>query len=88
MTEPPPKPHRDRESERILAGIGLVLALHCLVLDGVYRCDTDGEPVFVEVPAPTDEALQTVLHKVITRLTQAAHPSGGARRRAGPDLCG
>ena len=38
------------------------------MLDGVYRCDTDGEPVFVEVPAPTDEALQTVLHKVITRL--------------------
>jgi hypothetical protein len=38
------------------------------VLDGVYRCDTDGEPVFVEVPAPTDEMLQTVLHKIITRL--------------------
>jgi len=46
----------------------LNIHLHCLVLDGVYRCDTDGEPVFVEVPAPTDEALQTVLHKVITRL--------------------
>ena len=43
--------------------------LHCLVLDGgVYRCDTEGEPVFVEAPAPTDEALQTVLHKIITRL--------------------
>jgi len=24
--------------------------LHCLVLDGEYRCDTEGEPVFVEVP--------------------------------------
>jgi len=61
--------------------------LHCLVLDGVYRCDTEGEPVFVEA-APTDEALQAVLHKIITRLTQAAHPQGGARRRAGFDLCG
>ena len=30
--------------------------------------DTEGEPVFVEVPAPTDEALQAVLHKIITRL--------------------
>jgi len=70
------------------ATANLNIHLHCLVLDGVYRCDTDGEPVFVEVPAPTDEALQTVLHKVITRLTQAAHPSGGACRRAGPDLCG
>jgi len=64
----------------------LNIHLHCLVLDGVYRCDTDGEPVFVEVPAPTDEALQTVLHKVITRLMQAAHPSGGclSKSRARP----
>ena len=37
------------------------------MLDGVYHCDTEGEPVFVEVPAPTDEALQAVLHKIITR---------------------
>jgi len=43
------------------------LLLHCLVLDGVYR-RTDGEPVFVEVPAPTDEDLQALLHKIITRL--------------------
>ena len=42
--------------------------LHCLVLDGVYRRGTDGEPVFVEVPAPSDEALQAVLHKIITRI--------------------
>ena len=39
-----------------------------LALFMVVLCDTEGEPVFVEVPAPTDEALQTVLHKVITRL--------------------
>ena len=37
------------------------------MLDGVYRRGTDGEPDFVEVPAPTDEALQAVLHKIITR---------------------
>ena len=48
--------------------------LHCLVLDGVYRRGAEGVPEFVEVPAPTDEALQTVLHKIITRTTQAAHP--------------
>ena len=29
---------------------------------------TAGEPVFVEVPAPTDEQLQALLHKIITRL--------------------
>ena len=44
----------------------LNIHLHRLVLDGVYRCGTEGEPVFVEVPPPTDEVLQTVLHKIIT----------------------
>ena len=71
--------------QRFGSAANLNIHLHCLVLDGVYRCDTEGEPVFVEVPAPTDEALQAMLHKIITRLTQAAHPSGGARRRAGSD---
>ena len=33
----------------------------------MYRPGADGTPEFVEVPAPTDEALQTVLHKIITR---------------------
>jgi hypothetical protein len=37
------------------------------VLDGVYRCGTEGTPEFVAVAAPTDEALQAVLHKIITR---------------------
>ena len=37
------------------------------MLDGVYR-RTDGEPVFVEVPAPTNEALRALLHKIIGRL--------------------
>ena len=45
-------------------------------------------PAFVKAFAPTDEALQTVLHKIITRTTQAAHPSGGADRRGGLDLHG
>ena len=62
--------------------------LHCLVLDGVYRRSADGTPEFVEAPAASDEALQAVLHRIITRLTQAAHPSGGAGRRGGFDLRG
>ena len=37
------------------------------MLDGAYRIGSDGVPEFVEVPAPTNEALQTVLHKIITR---------------------
>ena len=36
------------------------------MLDDVYR-RTDAGPVFVEVPAPTDDALQAVSHKIITR---------------------
>ena len=53
--------------QRFGSAANLNIHLHCLVLDGVYRCDSEGEPVFVEVPAPTDEALQTVLLKIITR---------------------
>ena len=44
--------------------------LHRLVLDGLYRCDTEGEPLFVEVCASTEEVLQTVRHKIITRPMQ------------------
>ncbi len=42
--------------------------LHCLVLDGVYRRNADAEPEFVKVPALTDEAVQTLLHQIITRV--------------------
>ena len=38
------------------------------MLDGVYRRSTDGAPIFVEVHAPSDEALQAVLNKIITRM--------------------
>ena len=42
--------------------------LHCLVLDGVYRCGADGAPTFVEVSPPTDDELHALLQTVITRL--------------------
>jgi hypothetical protein len=58
-----------------------------LVLDGVYQLGTDGETVFVEVPALTDEALQAVLHNFITR-TMSGSPVVGADRRAGPNVHG
>ena len=45
----------------------LDFALQGLVQDGVSTRGTVGEPEFVEVPAPTDEALQAVLHSIITR---------------------
>ena len=54
----------------------LNIHLHCLVLDGAYRRGTDGEPVSALVPAPTDEVLQAALHKLITRMRQAARAGG------------
>ena len=53
--------------QRFGSAANLNVHLHCLVLDGVYR-RTDGDPVFVEGPATTDEALQALLHKIIGRL--------------------
>ncbi len=64
--------------QRFGSAANLNIHLHCLVLDGVYRRGTNGAPEFVEGPAPTDEALQAALHKIITRMMQAADPSGGA----------
>ena len=52
--------------QRFGSAANLNIHLHCLLLDGVYRCGADGAPVFVETSAPTDEALQAVLHKIIT----------------------
>ena len=54
--------------QRFGSAANLNIHLHCLVLDGVYRRGSDGEPLFVEASTPTDEALQAVLHKIITRM--------------------
>ena len=53
--------------QRFGSAANLNIHLYCLVLDGVYR-RTGGEPVFVEGPTPTDEQLQALLHRIITRL--------------------
>jgi hypothetical protein len=56
--------------QRLGSATHLSSDLHCLVLDGVYRRSADGAPEFADVAAPTDEALQAVLHKIITRTTK------------------
>ena len=53
---------------RFGSAANLNIHLHCLVLDGVYRCGDDGVPVFIEVDAPTDDELHALLHTLITRL--------------------
>ena len=53
--------------QRFGSAAKLNIHLHSLVLDGVYERGIDAAPEFVEVPEPTDEALQAVLHKIITR---------------------
>jgi hypothetical protein len=53
--------------QRFGSAANLNIHLHCLVLDGVYRT-CEGGPVFHAVPAPTMEALQALLVKIITRI--------------------
>jgi Putative transposase len=36
------------------------------VLDGVYQIKPDGELVFIQTPAPTDQVLQLLLRSIIT----------------------
>ncbi len=54
--------------QRFGSAANLNIHLHCLVLDGVYRCGADGVPVFVQAGAPSDDELHALLHTVITRL--------------------
>ena len=70
--------------QRFGSAANLNIHLHCLVLDGVYRRGTEGAPEFVEVPAPTDEALQSVLHKIITRTMQLLTRRGVLVEEEGP----
>jgi hypothetical protein len=53
-------------NQRFGSAANLNVHLPCLVLAGVYRQGIDGTPEPVEVPEPTDEALQSVSHKMIT----------------------
>jgi hypothetical protein len=56
--------------QRFGSAANLNIHLHCLVLDGVYRCGADGAPAFVEASAPSDEELHALLQTVIARLVK------------------
>ena len=53
------------------------------MLDGVYLRGIDGAPEFVDVPAPTDESLQAVLHTIITRSMKSPTRQGVSVEEAG-----
>jgi hypothetical protein len=54
--------------QRFGSAANLNIHLHCLVLDGVYRCGGVGLPSFIEVSAPSDDELHALLQTVIARL--------------------
>jgi hypothetical protein len=54
--------------QRFGSAANLNIHLHCLVLDGAYRCDADGVPGFIEARAPTDDEFDALLHTIIARL--------------------
>jgi hypothetical protein len=53
--------------QRFGSAANLNVHLHCLVLDGVYR-RTEGEPLFQEARAPTDDELKGLLDQIVARL--------------------
>ncbi|MBK8763787.1 MAG: transposase [Burkholderiaceae bacterium] len=71
--------------QRFGSAANLNIHLHCLVLDGVYRCGTDGEPEFVEVPAPTDGPHAQAAAGGSLHLSHRLRP---ARRTEGADTAG
>ena len=54
--------------QRFGSAANLNVHLHCLVLDGVYRCGADGVPEFFEAGSPTDREVHALLQAIITRL--------------------
>jgi hypothetical protein len=62
--------------QRFGSAANLNIRLNCLVLDRLYRRGTGGEPAFVEVPAPPNEAMQSILQKIITRMMKLVTRQG------------
>jgi Putative transposase len=54
--------------QRCGSAANLNIHLHCLVLDGVYRCEANGTPIFVVAAAPTDDGSRALLQTVFARL--------------------
>jgi Putative transposase len=55
-------------TQRFGSAANVNIYLHCVVLDGVYRCAADGAPVFVEAGTLSDDELHALLQTTIARL--------------------
>jgi Putative transposase len=51
--------------QRFGSAANLNIHLHCLVLDGAYRTKANGEPEFIEIPAPSDDDVWELLQSII-----------------------
>ncbi|MEZ5659453.1 MAG: transposase [Burkholderiaceae bacterium] len=69
--------------QRFGSAANLNIHLHCLVLDGVYQCDGEGEPQFVSVAAPTDEELAGLLQTMTGRILRLLTRRGVLEQEAG-----
>lgn len=69
--------------QRFGSAANLNIHLHCLVLDGVYRCDDDSEPQFVAAAPPTDEELARLLQTMISRMLRMLTRRGVLEQEAG-----
>ena len=54
--------------QRFGSAANLNIHLRALVLDGVYQITAEGAPLFHPTAAPSNEQLQTLLHKIIKRI--------------------
>lgn len=79
--------------QRFGSSLNLNVHLHTLALDGIYWKEPDsGRIRFFEAPAPTQEALQEVVHRVAIRVTKLLIRKGvlsqGSREEGGTFVIG
>ena len=62
--------------QRFGSALNLNVHFHLLVLDGVYRRDGEGRPVFVPVPAPSTDTLKQLVQRIAERVGRALERAG------------
>ena len=73
--------------QRFGSAANINIHLHGLVLDGVYCTSAEGVPVFHPAPALTNEKLQALLDKIITRILRLLTREGHLVEEEGRTHC-